>query len=129
MRTNETIRIVPAVVPSQKESAGVSQAKCRHEWEECECAGYTYWCQRCLIPGMTVNAAITPGAAIYTVGPDGRPNGNTARIGCGTVLSLHREIDGTGEEKDYAYVLFDDGKRGSWPVEQLRAQHDRRGNR
>lgn len=43
--------IVPAVEPSRQESAGVCQATCRHEWQESAFAGYTHWCQRCLLPG------------------------------------------------------------------------------
>ena len=44
--------VVPAVMPSHQESAGVCQARCQHEWEHSPLAGYDYWCQRCLLPGM-----------------------------------------------------------------------------
>ena len=43
--------IVPAVVPENREYAGVNQAKCQHRWAKCNLAGYDYWCQSCLVPG------------------------------------------------------------------------------
>ena len=64
---------------------------------------------------------IVAGSVVETVGPRGKPNGHTARIGRGRVVSLHEETDGCdGLRKPYAYVCFCNGKRGSWPTEQLR---------
>lgn len=71
---------------------------------------------------MKTAKPIAAGTVIVTVGPTGKPNGHTARIGRGRVVSLHTETDGRdGMPKPYAYVCFFDGKRGSWPVDQLRA--------
>jgi hypothetical protein len=63
---------------------------------------------------------VAVGAVVFSVGPNGKPNAHSARIGRGRVISLHQEVDGLdGALKNYAYVAFFDGKRGSWPVERL----------
>lgn len=60
------------------------------------------------------------GDVIQTVGPNGKANGHTYRIGRGVVRDFHKEVDGMdGQLKDYAYVRFFDGKAGSWPVDRL----------
>jgi hypothetical protein len=51
----EVPAVVPAVAPSRHESAGVRQSDCRHEWAPCDLAGYSHWCQRCLLPGVETN--------------------------------------------------------------------------
>lgn len=63
---------------------------------------------------------VTPGNVVFTVGPAGRPNGNTDRIGCGRVESLHDEVI-DGRSTPCAFVQFFSGKAGSWPVAQLRS--------
>lgn len=65
---------------------------------------------------------VAAGAVVLTVGPCGKPNAHTYRIGRGRVLSLHKEVDGCdGVLKDYAYIAFFCGLRGSWPVDRLAA--------
>lgn len=71
---------------------------------------------------MKSETKIAAGMIVETVGPTGQPNSHTFRIGRGRVVSLHTETTGAESvETPYAFVCFFDGKRGSWPVEQLRA--------
>lgn len=70
---------------------------------------------------MTSEKKIAAGMVVETVGPHGKPNAHTYRIGLGRVVSLHTETNGAdGIKKPFAFVQFFDGKRGSWPVEQLK---------
>jgi len=69
-----------------------------------------------------MNAEIIVGSTIWTVGPDGKPNGNTDRIGLGRVASFHDDVDPVSMKLcRFAFVEFHDGAVGSWPVAQLRA--------
>jgi len=65
-----------------------------------------------------MNADLMVGSTVWTVGPDGKPNGNTDRIGLGRITSFHVETN-NGNPEMFAYVQFQDGKAGSWPVAQL----------
>jgi hypothetical protein len=58
-------------------------------------------------------------ARVWTVGPHGQPNAHTDRIGLGRVRGYHVETN-NGNQEMFAYVQFQDGKQGSWPVAQLR---------
>ena len=69
---------------------------------------------------MNAKNAIKVGSVVFTVSPAGKPKAHTARIGRGRVVELFRQYDGAAcKEVPYAFVCFFDGKRGSWPVEQL----------
>lgn len=78
------------------------------------------------LDGRPVAADVAPkeiavGSTVWTVGPDGKPNGNTDRIGLGRVTSFHVDTNsGRRQPEVFAYVEFHDGKAGSWPVAQLR---------
>jgi hypothetical protein len=66
-------------------------------------------------------AELIVGSTVWTVGPDGKPNGNTERIGLGRVTSFHVDTNsGRRQPEVFAYVEWHDGKQGSWPVAQLR---------
>lgn len=68
-----------------------------------------------------MNPELIVGSTVWTVGPDGKPNGNTDRIGLGTVTSFHVDTNnGRRQPEVFAYVEWHDGKQGSWPVAQLR---------
>jgi hypothetical protein len=51
--------VVPAIVPPDRESAGINPATCDHRWAYNPFGGYDYWCQTCLIPGKVPNQMTT----------------------------------------------------------------------
>jgi hypothetical protein len=64
---------------------------------------------------------IVIGSTVWTVGPDGVANGHTDRIGLGTVASFHVDTNsGRSQPEVFAYIEWNDGKVGSWPVAQLK---------
>ena len=74
-------------------------------------------------PAVVAAAArpIVIGSTVWTVGPNGLANGHTDRIGLGTVASFHVDTNnGRSQPEVFAYIEWNDGKVGSWPVAQLR---------
>jgi hypothetical protein len=64
---------------------------------------------------------ITVGSTVWAVGPDGLTNGLTDRIGLGRVASFHVDTNsGRSQPEVFAYIEWNDGCQGSWPVAQLR---------
>jgi hypothetical protein len=71
---------------------------------------------------MKTSTEINVGSIVRTVSPTGKPNVHTSRIGRGRVVELFTQYDGAScKNLPYAFVCFFDGKRGSWPVEQLQS--------